>query len=63
MGVERRDMENQKISLDIRTILSQLDIDFERYRAWEEVRQVEMWEDNEWLERIQISDQQVAAQG
>jgi hypothetical protein len=56
-------MENQKISLDIRTVLSQLDIDFERYRAWEEVRQVEMWEDNEWLECIQISDQQVAAQG
>jgi hypothetical protein len=56
-------MENQKISLDIRTILSQLNIDFDRYTAWEEVRQVEMWEDNEWLESIRISDQQVAAQG
>jgi hypothetical protein len=49
-------MENQKISLDIRTILSQLDIDFARYTAWAEVRQVEMWE------CIQISDQHVDAQ-
>jgi hypothetical protein len=56
-------MENQKISLDIRTILSQLEIDFERYTAWEEVRQVEMWEDTEWLECGAISEQQVAAQG
>jgi hypothetical protein len=56
-------MDNQKISLDICTILSQLNIDFERYAAWEEVRQVEMWEDSEWLECIQISDQQVAVQG
>ncbi|WP_155699908.1 hypothetical protein [Paenibacillus psychroresistens] len=54
-------MDNQKISLDIRTILTQLNIDYERFTEWEENNhEAGLWE-TEWLESPEESDQQVAA--
>ncbi len=54
-------MDNQKISLDIRTILAQLGIQFERYAEWEGSREVELCENTDWLETTDDSVQQVAA--
>jgi len=48
-------MGNQKISLDIRTILAQLNIDFERFAEWENNNQAA-----EWLECSDDPDQEVA---
>jgi hypothetical protein len=57
-------MDNQKISLDIRTILAQLDIEYERFSEWEKNNQEGLWENTEWLECPEDSEQQVAvAQG
>jgi hypothetical protein len=58
-GVEA--MDNQKISLDIRTILTQLNIDYERFTEWEKNNQeAGLWE-TEWLESQEESAQQIAA--
>jgi hypothetical protein len=54
-------MEDQKISLDIRTILAQLNIDFERFTEWEEDNQAGLWKKTEWLENSEDSEQQAAA--
>jgi hypothetical protein len=53
-------MDNLKISLDIRTILAQLNIEFEKFTEWEEEKQVGFWEDTEWLECSDDSDSDVA---
>jgi hypothetical protein len=53
-------MDNQKISLDIRTILAQLNIDYKRFAEWEENNQTGLWDNTEWLERSEDSEQQVA---
>jgi hypothetical protein len=53
-------MENQKISLDIRTILAQLNIDFERFAEWEENNRTGLWEKTEWLEGTEDSEQHIA---
>jgi hypothetical protein len=53
-------MDNQKLSLDIRTILAQLNIDYERFAEWEENNQAGLWEKTEWIECSEDSEQQVA---
>jgi hypothetical protein len=54
------DNPNPKISLDIRTILAQLNIEFEKFKQWEEEKQVGLWEDAEWLESSDNVDSEVA---
>jgi hypothetical protein len=53
--MEWDEMDTQKISLDIRTILAQLNIDFERFTEWENNKQAGVWEKTEWLE-LECSD-------
>lgn len=53
-------MDNQKISLDIRTILAKLNINYERFTEWKENNQVEPWKNKEWLETSEDYEQQVA---
>lgn len=53
-------MDNQKISLDIRTVLAQLNIDFERFAEWDTNKQAGVWKKAEWLECSDDSDQEVA---
>jgi len=53
-------MDNQKISLDIRTILAQLNIDFERFSKWEENKQARLWENPEWFECSADTEDEVA---
>lgn len=53
-------MDNQKISLDIRTILAQLNIDYERYAEWENNKQAGLWEKAGWLECSDDTEQEVA---
>jgi hypothetical protein len=53
-------MDNQKISLDIRTILAQLNIDYERFVEWELNNQTGLWDNSEWIECSEDPEQQVA---
>jgi hypothetical protein len=53
-------MDNLKVNLDIRTVLAQLDIEFEKFREWEEKMQVGLWKDAEWLECSEESEDQIA---
>jgi hypothetical protein len=52
-------MDNQKISLDIRTILAQLNIDFERFTQWKDDKKAGLW-GKEWLEYSEDSEKQAA---
>jgi hypothetical protein len=54
-------MEDLKISLDIRTILAQLNIDHERFIQWEIDNKAGLWENTEWVEYSEDSEQQAAA--
>jgi hypothetical protein len=54
-------MDNLKVNLDIRTVLAQLDIEFEKFTEWEkEKMQVGIWQDAEWLECSEESEEQIA---
>ncbi|MEX2460173.1 MAG: hypothetical protein WD469_02530 [Paenibacillaceae bacterium] len=53
-------MEDQKVSLDIRAILAQLNIEFERFAEWEEGIQMGVWENKEWIDCSEQSEQWVA---
>jgi hypothetical protein len=55
-----RAMDNLKVNLDIRTVLAQLDIVFEKFTEWEQKMQVGLWQDAEWLERSEESEDQIA---
>jgi hypothetical protein len=56
-------LDTQKISLDIRTILAQLNIDFERFTEWENNnKQAGVWEKAEWLECTDDTDEVAVAQ-
>jgi hypothetical protein len=55
-----RAMDNLKISLDIRTVLAQLNIEFEKFTEWEEKTQAGLWEDAKWLESSEESEDQIA---
>jgi hypothetical protein len=54
-----KSMDNPKISLDIRTVMTQLNIEFEKFTEWEEEKHVG-WEDTEWLECSEDSDREIA---
>jgi hypothetical protein len=53
-------MDNPKISLDIRTVLAQLNIEFEKFKQWEEENQAGLWEEKDWLECSEDSAREVA---
>jgi hypothetical protein len=57
-----RTMDNLKVNLDIRTVLAQLDIEFEEFTEWEEKMNVGLWQDVEWLECSEESEEQIAIQ-
>jgi hypothetical protein len=54
-------MEDQKISLDIRTILAQLNIDYERFTEWEDDNKAGLWKNTEWVDYSEDSEKQAAA--
>jgi hypothetical protein len=53
-------MDNPKISLDIRTVLAQLNIEYEKFTEWKEEKHEGIWEDIDWLECSDDSDREVA---